>query len=72
MEERFPDLQGPERLKCLSKLNVIEQIAHLHTHPAVESRWTAGSLAIHGWYYEIHSGMIEVYDQECRMFRELD
>jgi carbonic anhydrase len=70
MGERFPNLQGPGRLKCLSKLNVIEQIGHLHTHPAVESRWREGCLAIHGWYYEIHSGTIEVYDQESSEFRE--
>ena len=46
----------------LTKLNVIEQISHLETHPAVRERLRAGRLGIHGWYYEIHTGTIEAYD----------
>ena len=48
----------------------IEQISHLHTHPAVESRVKEGSIALHGWYYEIHTGIIEVYNPERGEFEE--
>jgi carbonic anhydrase len=66
----FPDLADPERLERLSKLNVIEQVAHLHTHPAVESRVKDGKLALHGWYYEIDTGRVEVFNLERRRFEE--
>lgn len=70
LHRSFGHLQGKERLKCLSQLNVIEQIAHLHTHPAVESRLRQRTLALHGWYYEIHTGVVEVYNPENCRFEE--
>ena len=70
LKERFPDLHGEERLKRLSELNVIEQMAHLHTHPAVESRVREGRLGLHGWYYEIHTGIVEAYNPQSGQFEE--
>jgi len=57
-----------ERLETLTKLNVIEQMAHLHTHPAVEAHFTAGTLGIHGWFYEIHTGRVEAYNPDTAAF----
>jgi len=56
------------RLKRLAQLNVIEQIKHLHTHPAVEERFKTGRLGIHGWYYEIHTGIVEAFDPATGSF----
>ncbi len=70
LNQRFAHLPDQERLERLSHLNVIEQIAHLHSHPAVESRVREGTLVLHGWYYEIHTGMVEVYDPEREQFEE--
>ena len=49
----------------LTRLNVVEQMRHLQTHPAVRQR---KGLAIHGWYYEIHTGTIEAYDPATNRF----
>jgi carbonic anhydrase len=62
--ERCGVVGETERLKRLCQLNVIEQMAHLHTHPAVEERFRKGHLAIHGWYYEIHTGRVEAYNHK--------
>jgi len=62
-------LAKTERLEILSRLNVVEQMAHLHTHPAVEERFKSGTLGIHGWYYEIHTGRVEAYDAASRSFK---
>ena len=70
LSQNFADLDDKARVNRLSQLNVIEQIAHLHTHPAVESRVREGTLALHGWYYEIHTGTIEVYNAESGQFEE--
>ena len=61
-------LTESERLEILSRLNVVEQMAHLHTHPAVEERFRNGTLGIHGWYYEIHTGRVEAYDAASGSF----
>jgi carbonic anhydrase len=57
-----------DRLKSLGKLNVLEQIAHLYSHPVVEERFKRGLLQIHGWFYEIHTGTVEVLNPATRKF----
>ncbi len=51
-----------ERLRILCQLNVVEQLGHLRTHPAIRERMQNGSIEICGWYYEIHTGTVEAYD----------
>ena len=70
MEGGAGALEDAQRLEKLCKLNVIEQMAHLHTHPVVEERFRQGKVAIHGWYYEIHTGRIEAYSRETGAFED--
>ena len=58
-----------DRLALLTRLNVLEQMAHLDTHPAVATRLRAGTLGIHGWFYEIHTGRVEACDPATGVFR---
>jgi carbonic anhydrase len=51
---------GDDRLERLCKLNVLEQMRHLATHPSVQAR--AGQISVHGWFYEIHTGTVEACD----------
>ena len=60
-----------DRLKRLAQLNVMEQMAHLHTHPVVEERFQRGMLGIYGWFYEIHTGTVEVFDPVKGKFERL-
>lgn len=57
-----------ENLNRLTQINVLEQVQHLHSHPAVEKRFKAGSLGLHGWMYEIHTGIVEAYNPATREF----
>ena len=70
LEQRYSGCSDTERLKRLCQLNVIEQLGHLHTHPSVDARFKSGTLGIHGWYYEIHTGRIEAYNQKTGEFEE--
>jgi carbonic anhydrase len=72
LNDTYVHLTGPERLKRLSQLNVILQLSHLHTHPAVEAGVRENRLALHGWYYEIHTGRVEVFTEETGQFEEWD
>src|SRR5262245_13424896 len=58
-----------DALGILCRLNVMVQMTHLETHPAVKERLRSGKLGIHGWYYEIHTGRVEAYDAETGTFR---
>ncbi|HKF48676.1 MAG TPA: carbonic anhydrase [Terracidiphilus sp.] len=70
LKQNYGHLEEHERLKRLSQLNVVEQISHLRTHPAVDGRLKDHTLAVHGWYYEIHTGRVEVYNTESGQFEE--
>jgi carbonic anhydrase len=71
LHKDFADLNGQKQLKRLSQLNVVEQLTHLHTHPAVEERVKRGRLRLHGWYYEIHTGVVEAFNPQSGEFEEL-
>ncbi len=69
LEQRYGEQDEPERLKRLTQLNVVEQLAHLKTHPAVRERLSSGTLSIHGWFYEIHTGIVEAYNPTTGAFK---
>lgn len=56
------DNDEKERLARLTELNVLVQMEHLATHPAVQQARAAGRLTIHGWVYEIETGEVRAYD----------
>ena len=67
-EFRRENTNKAENLNRLTQINVLEQVQHLHTHPAVEQRFKAGTLGLHGWMYEIHTGIVEAYNPATREF----
>ena len=70
VEERYSEMDETDRLRVLAQLNVVEQMSHLQTHPAVEARFKQGNLSIHGWYYEIHTGRVQAYNQRTGEFED--
>lgn len=55
----------------VTKQNIVLQLQHLRTHPAVFSRLSTGDLQIHGWVYDIKSGSVEVYNETNQSFNKL-
>ena len=56
------------KLKMLLEQNVILQLQHLKTHPAVATRLAKGDLCLHGWVYDIKTGDVEAYDEDAKKF----
>lgn len=61
-----------ELLYCLTEENIIQQLGHLRTHPAVAAGLKRGELELYGWLYHIHSGEIISYDASTERFVPLD
>ena len=53
------------------KQNVILQMNHLSSHPAVYKKLQNNDIALHGWVYDIESGKVESYDPLQDQFIEL-
>jgi carbonic anhydrase len=56
------DVNHPDALSTVTRLNIRLQLDHLRTHPQVRSALAAGTLKLHGWYYRIDSGAVEAWD----------
>lgn len=56
----------------LSQLNVINQIENLKTYPQVAKRLAAGSLRLHGWWFDIASGNVFAFEPDAQKFVIID
>jgi carbonic anhydrase len=64
VEKCYPELKGPDRARVLALENIVCQLAHLRTHPSVAAGIARGTIALHGWFVDIHSGSILALDSE--------
>ncbi len=62
VEVLHPDLEGDAKVQALVEQNVVTQLQHLGTHPAVAAGVAGGTLELHGWVYDIETGGIHLHD----------
>lgn len=56
----------------LSQLNVLQQIEHIKSYPEVKKRVEEGTLALHGWWFEISKAEVYAYEEEFNRFVLID
>jgi carbonic anhydrase len=61
-----------EQLSALVEENVVTQLEHLKTHPAVAARLARGNLQLYGLVYSIQTGEITSYDAVSECFIPVD
>jgi carbonic anhydrase len=61
-------LDRPDALQRAVEANVIVQLDHLRTHPAVIEALAAGRIRLHGWVYHIATGEVTAYNADWREF----
>ncbi|MEE8124207.1 MAG: carbonic anhydrase [Nitrospirales bacterium] len=67
-KDHYAHLSGDELFTATIKENVLVQLDHLRTHPAVATRLRSGDLRLHGWVYSIESGEVWAYDSAQKKF----
>lgn len=70
VKEKVGDLTA-EHLGDVTKENVMQQLQHLRTHPAVAAKIATGQVQLHGWLYDIESGDVLCHDSESGEFKLL-
>lgn len=63
--------EGQVDLLTATERNVVLQMAHLNSHPAVAARLAAGDIDVHGWVYHIADGDVTAYDAETDSFKSI-
>jgi len=57
---------GPASVRSMAEQNVMLQISHLRTHPAVAAAVARNELILQGWFYDIATGEVAVVDEQSR------
>jgi carbonic anhydrase len=68
LEQRPQGASEEAQVAELTRLNVLVQLEHLRTHPAVQRALAAGALELHAWVYEIESGRVEAWEPAAGAF----
>jgi carbonic anhydrase len=62
LAENYPEYTGEELLRVAIEENVLSQIEHLTTYPAVRSKLRSQTISLHAWVYEIETGKIFAFN----------
>ncbi|MEN3974403.1 carbonic anhydrase [Emcibacter sp. SYSU 3D8] len=60
-----------EQQRLLEQRSIVQSLRNLDSFPFVVERVQAGSLFIHGWWFDIHSGDLLAYDSASDAFGPL-
>lgn len=55
-----------------SRWNVIEQLENLKHYPAVKDKLANNAITLHGWYFDIESAEIHMFDSEKEIWVSMD
>ena len=68
VRDNYQHLEGDKLLTACTEENVLVQLEHLRTLPAVASRLVKGDLHLHGWVYKIETGEVFAYEPTTGQF----
>jgi carbonic anhydrase len=68
MRANYGHLDGDALLAATVEENVLTQLEHLRTLPAVAAAVARGAVHLHGWVYEIETGEVYAYDPGAGQF----
>lgn len=64
----YDDLSEQEAVRAAAQENVVVQLAHLRTHPSVAAAIARGTVALHGWFFDIEQGCVLALDGDTGQF----
>lgn len=72
VDQSYPELEDAARVRAVALENVVIQLAHLRTHPAVAAAIAKGEMTLHGWLFDIEHGQVLALDGVTGRFSAID
>lgn len=69
--KNFPNSLIEEKVSSCAHFALINSLNNLYTFPWIKSKVEAKELALHSWYFNIETGIIEEFQPESGNFRDL-
>ncbi|QDQ09538.1 carbonic anhydrase [Streptomyces spectabilis] len=70
LSSELPADDGPAVAAAVQR-HVREQLVRLRDYPCVSERLESGDVRLHGWYYEVHTGLVAAHHAETDLFLPL-
>lgn len=67
-----PTYNLDQQVDVCSQYALIHSLSNLMTFPWLKEKVEAGNLALHAWYFDLSTGLIEVLNQENNMFETME
>jgi carbonic anhydrase len=68
LNERLPTDTDDDALTTAIKANVLVQLEHLRTYPAIVEAESNGSLGLSGYFYRFETGEVTLFDADAQRF----
>jgi carbonic anhydrase len=65
----LPGATADERQRAVEQAGVIVSLGNVLSFPWVQERVRAGTLSVHGWYFDLRTGELEAFDPQAAAFR---
>jgi carbonic anhydrase len=72
LKDGSPVGEGLPEHDRLSQLNVLQQLEHIKTYPMVQERLAAGTIRLHGWWFDIATAQVHVWRAAQGRFIAMD
>lgn len=66
------ELNATDHIALVTEENIIQQLQHLKTHPAVAAKIATGQVKLHGWFYNIETAEVLSYDESIGKFTPIE
>lgn len=66
--EAHPEASQKEQGNYAVRENLLCQLDHLRTHPAVAAALKSGKVQLHAWIYKLEDSAVEAYDPDSKRF----
>ncbi|MFG2892390.1 carbonic anhydrase [Streptomyces sp. NPDC048248] len=70
LSDGLPKDEGPT-VEAAVQQHVCEQLERLRGYPCVRERLDSGEVKLHGWFYEVHTGMVSAHSPTTDSFLPL-
>ncbi|MET9836153.1 carbonic anhydrase, partial [Streptomyces sp. NPDC006385] len=69
-EPKCSDTSDPTVAEAVQN-HVLAQLLRLRSYPGIAKRLESGELRLHGWYYEVHTGIVREHRAQSDTFETL-
>jgi carbonic anhydrase len=65
-------MDDKDRIRATAMENVVVQLDHLKTHPSVAAKLATNEITLHGWFFDIETGEVLIFDGEACKFIQIE